>query len=184
MIKALVLGLFSFLFFLVGHLIVFNVKPSIYERFGVIKKFFWLSTILYIVVYMFVRENILVLIPADPLLTSQTSINISRVINFLTGYGLFVFLWMGYCQFYFFIDRTISGRMIIELDIAKDKKLTVDQLKAIYSPEMVFKRRLQHLLDSKCMVLEDGYYRNTAKGNLLGKLSRFLKEFLKLEPGG
>ncbi|OGS23520.1 MAG: hypothetical protein A2297_05310 [Elusimicrobia bacterium RIFOXYB2_FULL_48_7] len=184
MIKALILGFLSFFLFLVGHIIVFNVKPAIEERFVVIKNYFLIFTVFYVVMYLIVRENIIVLIPADPSVTSQAAINISRAINFMTGYLLYVFLWMGYCQFYFFIVRTISGRMLIEIDNGPGARLTKDELKARYSPEEVFHKRLNHMLGSACIIEKDGIYQNTRKGHYIGNISRFIKEFLKLEPGG
>jgi len=124
------------------------------------------------------------LIPADLLLTSRVVLSVSKILNFITGYILYVFLFIGYCQFYFFIDRTITGRMMIEFETSPAKKLSYEEMKHKYPPDDVFKRRLHHILESNCIVIENGRYKNTKKGHYIAVMSKFLKDFLKLDPGG
>ena len=165
------------------HILVFHLF-KIKKRFRAIKTIFYIFSIVYVLSYLHLPPDLLVLLPADPLRTSGLVLFVSNTLNFITGYMLYLFLFFGYCQFYFFIARTITGRMMIELEMSPEKKLSYEEMKRIYPPNDVFKRRLQDMLDSECILLENGRYRNTKKGHYIAVISGFLKNFLRLDPGG
>ncbi|MFH1846519.1 MAG: hypothetical protein ABH869_03060 [Candidatus Omnitrophota bacterium] len=122
--------------------------------------------------------------PADSQITSGAVIGLSKIFNFLLGLWVYLFLFFGYCQFYFIIDRSISVRIMIELEKTPDKKLSMDQIQKIYKPEYIFSRRMQHLVDSKYIVEESGFYRNRRSGQISAKVFRFLKNYLNIGEGG
>lgn len=97
---------------------------------------------------------------------------------------LYIFLFLGYCQFYFIVDRSISVRVMIELENSPAKKLSYDEIKKVYNFDEILSRRLQHMLDSKYIVENSGYYINTKKGRFEAEVLKFLKEFLNLGKGG
>lgn len=184
MIKGLLLGLLCFILFLILHLVIFNLRPQITKRFRVLKNIFFIFIPVYVFLYILIPRDLIVLIPADPTLTLKIALAILKVVNFVVGFMLYAFLFMGYCQFYFFIDRSISGRMMIEIEESPQKQLFAEELKKIYPPEEVFKRRLRHMLESKLIIQESNYYKNTKKGHCIAVISKFLKEFLRLNSGG
>ncbi|MDO8125645.1 MAG: hypothetical protein Q6359_00290 [Candidatus Brocadiales bacterium] len=73
---------------------------------------------------------------------------------------------------------------MIELENAPQKKLSYDEIKRAYDFDEILSRRLQHMLDSKYIEKNSGYYMNTKKGRLEAEGLKFLKEFLNLGKGG
>ena len=73
---------------------------------------------------------------------------------------------------------------MIELEKAKDKKLTLQQIKQVYDPDYIFTRRIQHMLETKYIAEEAGFYKNVGRGRLIGKFFQFLKDYLNLGIGG
>lgn len=124
------------------------------------------------------------LIPADPMQTSETVLAISKVLNFVTGFMLYVFLFMSYGEFYFIIDRSLSLRVMVELERHPEKRVSFEELKNVYSPDEIYRRRFRHMVESGCIVEEAGYYRNTTKGRCLANLFGISKKILNVWPGG
>ena len=103
---------------------------------------------------------------------------------FLNGLVLFLFLFLGYCQFYFIVDRSVSVRIMIEIENSKEKRLTENQIQDVYSLEGMMARRLQHMDDGGYIRIESGAYLNTRKGQLEAQLFDWLKSLLRIGPGG
>ena len=103
---------------------------------------------------------------------------------FLNGLVLFLFLFLGYCQFYFIVDRSVSVRIMIEIERSQGKSLTEEQIMGVYSLEGMMARRLQHMEDGGYVIRQSESYINTTKGRLEARLFHTLKELLRLGPGG
>jgi hypothetical protein len=134
--------------------------------------------------YILIPADALVMIPADPGMVPGTVIGLSKIFNFLIGLAAYLSLFFGYCQFYFIVDRSVSIRMMIELEDDPDKKMTKEEIKKVYDFDDFISRRLKHMLDSRYIVEESGYYHNTGKGRFHAGLFKFLKEYLQLGRGG
>lgn len=186
MIKAVLIGFCCFILFLTFHVIVFRTI-ELKERFRALTIIFFSIIPLYAVAYLLVPADYLVIVPMEPVapVFSQRSIHFMHgAINFLSGLMLYVFLFLGYCQFYFIVDRSISVRVMIEMERAADKRLSFDDIMLVYSFHGILARRLEHMVEGEYLVREGDYYLNTPKGRLEARVFRFLKEFLKLGPGG
>ncbi len=183
MLKGFVIGFFCFILFLVLHILIFH-NWKIKKRFAALVSIFCSILPVYALLYFLIPMDAIVIMPADPTLTPGVVIGISKIFNFLTGVLIYLLLFFGYCQFYFIIDRSISVRVMIELIKSKDKKLTLEQIKKIYSPDYIFIRRLQHMIDTKYIIEDSGFYKNLLKGRIIAKLFQFLKSYLNLDSGG
>lgn len=184
MVKGILVGSLCFILFLLLHVCIFHYRQIIKERFRLLKNIFFGLFPVYILLYVLIPTDVYVLIPADPLLTSKTVIGLSKVLNFSVGLMFYVFLFLGYCQFYFIVDRSISVRIMIELENSPKKQLTVEEIKKVYDFDRVLSRRLKHMVDGKYIIENSSYYKNTKKGRMEARIFKFLKEYLNLGPGG
>ncbi|MDP2923144.1 MAG: hypothetical protein Q8O30_05420 [Candidatus Omnitrophota bacterium] len=183
MLKGVVIGFFCFISFLILHVIIFHNR-EIKCRFLTLVMIFYALVPFYILLYIIIPADALVLISADPRVMPGTVIGLSQVFNFFIGLAIYHLLFFGYCQFYFLLDRSVSVRTMIELMQHPQKKMTKEEIKKAYDFDDFISRRLKHMLDSKYITQESSYYTNTAKGRLLAKVFRFLKEYLRLGIGG
>lgn len=147
-------------------------------------RIFWSLLPLYILLYILIPADALIIMPVDPEITPGVVIGLSKVFNFLIGILFYLLLFFGYCQFYFIIDRSISVRIMIELEKSKDKKLTLEQIKKVYLPDYIFSIRLKQMIDSKYIIEDSGSYKNLCKGQLLARSFQRLKDYLNLGLGG
>ena len=133
MFKGILIALFCFILFLLIHALIFH-NLKIKKRFHTIAMTFYSLFPVYALIFF--------LIPVFP--TGSASLTI---ISFLNGIVIYVFLFFGYCQFYFIIDRSISVRVMIELENSPEKQLTVEQIKEVDS----FSQRLRHQMVSSIL---------------------------------
>lgn len=183
MLKGILLGFSCFLAFLTVHVIVFH-NTILKYRFRMIL-FIWLFfLIVYIVLYFLIKRDVLVLRPNTSYSNSPFLISLSKFLNFSAGFMFYVFLWFGYCQFYFIVDRSVSARIMIEIENSPDKKLNFEQIKTAYNMEDKIAREIDDITGSKFVIEEDGYYKNLTKGRLYVSMLKFLKNYLNLGRGG
>lgn len=183
MIKGFVIGVICFIIFLIAHVVIFHTRRIKYRFLSIIKTF--LSIIpLYIVLYILIPTRILTIMPHDERLLAGWAIATGKVFNFSLGLLIYLLLFFGYCQFYFIIDRSISIKIMIELEKRKDKKLTFDEIKKLYDLDYIFSRRLKHMIDGRYINKEGGTFKNTPLGAALARISRLLKVYLRLGEGG
>ena len=97
---------------------------------------------------------------------------------------VYAFLFVGYCMFYFLIDRGFSGRIMIEISQSSDGCLSPREIAARYSLEQVLKRRLDEMVSTGRVVFKSGRYCNTGKGRMAVRLFACSKRFLQLGDGG
>lgn len=186
MLKAYLDGLFCFIIFLILHVVIFR-RYELNERFKTLVYIFLSLFPVYTLVYLLIPYDLVAVMPAEPvkpLLPLWLILSLSSVVNFLGGLMLYIFLFLGYCQFYFIVDRSISVRVMIELEKSPNKKLSFKEIEKIYDFDEILSRRLQHMIDAKYIVENSGSYTNTSKGRFEAKIFNFLKEFLRLGKGG
>lgn len=186
MIKACVLGFSVFVLFLAVHVIVFR-SVSLKERFRAMTWIFYALIPLYALLYLLFPADYALVAASGPeamFMGAETAYTVTLAMYFLAGLMLYVFLFLGYCQFYFIVDRSISVRVMMELESSPDGKLGFDEIMKVYSFRGILERRLEHMLDGGYIVFEGGRYRNTVKGRAEARLFAFLKGLLRLGPGG
>jgi Zn-dependent protease with chaperone function len=170
MVKATFTGLVCFLLFLLVHVIIFRYRrPE--ERFKTLSVIFFSLSPFYVIAYF--------LLPPW-----QGIYSLEGALVFLSGLFLYIFLFLGYCQFYFIVDRSISVRVMIEIEKSATKSHDFDEIKKVYSFDRVLSRRLEHMVHSGYLSREADHYMNTRKGRFVAYLFRFLKDFLRIGPGG
>lgn len=187
MIKSIILGLICFAAFLALHALVFRIlRPK--ERFSTLLLIFLALIPAYILLYALTPAGYLILAPLGPMgapvIPLETVYKITRVINFMSGLVLYLFLFLGYCQFYFIIDRSISVRVMIEIQGTSKRMMSFDEIERAYPYKEILSRRLDHMVEGGYIINKDGYYALTGKGRLETRLFQFLKGFLKLGKGG
>ena len=183
MLKGVVIGFFCFIVFLLLHIVIFHNR-KIGQRFVTLVAIFCSLLPVYIFLYILIPVEAMLILRADLSEAPGSVIGLSKVFNFLIGILFYLFLFFGYCQFYFIIDRSISVKMMIELEKSGDKKLTLEQIKKVYSPDYILLRRLEHMIDSRYIVEDSGSYRNFPKGRIIARFFQFLKDYLQLGEGG
>ncbi len=168
--KAVVAGLGCFFLFLVLHVVVFRfIKPE--ERFRTLTLIFYGLLPLYIVVYF--------LLPG-----ARWFSTLHEFLDFLAGLFLYIFLFLGYCQFYFIVDRSISVRVMMEIENSGGEGRGFDEIKRLYSFDHILSRRLEHMVYGGYLEKKGERYVNTRKGHTVASLFAFLKDFLRIGPGG
>jgi hypothetical protein len=188
MIKATAIGFTCFLIFLVLHVAVFR-SIRLRERFRALTVLFYCLIPVYAVLYAALPSPYVVnLVPAGPgapFMAVETFYRATLAVNFLGGLALYVFLFLGYCQFYFIVDRSISVRVMIEIENSPGKALSFDEIKRAYSFNGILTRRLEHMVEGRYLMKDpSGMYSNTPKGRAEARLFAFLKDLLMLGPGG
>ena len=185
MLKTIIIGLFCFVLFLALHIVIFRTM-EIKRRFKTLVIIFFSLFPIYALLYFLIPSDTLIIVPVIPSpVVSLKLVNLLySALNFMIGLMLYVFLFLGYCQFYFIVDRSISVRVMIEIEDSPVKKLTFEEIERIYNFNTILSRRIEHMKYGKYIVDDKGYYINTKKGKFEAKVFRFLKEFLRLGPGG
>lgn len=188
MIKPILLGFLSFLVFLSAHAIIFRFA-GLNERFRAIKWIFYSIIPFYAALYFAIPSKFIVIDTAGTGILGWsaslgTVIKVNSALYFLSGLMLYVFLFLGYCQFYFIVDRSISVRIMIEIENSRGKRLSEGEIFDVYPFDGILRRRLEHMLYGGYLREESGYYVNTRKGRAQALVFRFLKDFLRLGKGG
>jgi hypothetical protein len=103
--------------------------------------------------------------------------------------GLFaalVLIWLihiGYLTVYAVFDRSISLRVLIEI-YSGPRNMTFGEIETRYDPDAAFQRRLEILVESGFLKLENGRYKLLKKGRRTGTLIGILKEIYRTGEGG
>jgi hypothetical protein len=184
MIEAILSGLASFILFLVVHVLAFR-SFELKERFRALTAiFFALAPAYAVIFYLSMPDYVVVSLNGKGIISGDTALRIARYLNFGAGLALYVFLFLGYCQFYFIVDRSISVRVMIEIEGSAKKALTEEEIKAVYSMDGILARRLQHMVEGRYIRQTDAGYANTRKGAIEARVFSAIKGLLRLGPGG
>lgn len=175
MLKGLALAMGGFLFFLVVHVFLFRLTlPRL--RFNTMVRIAVGTGVGLLVLYPFT--------PPDLGFLPARYTGAGWAVDLLNGLLVFTFLFVGYCMFYFLVDRGFSGRMMIEIEASPARRLRAEEIAARYSLEMVLLRRLGEMVEIGRVVERDGRYVDTAKGRGAAAMFAFVKRFLQLGEGG
>src|SRR5579859_3482813 len=80
------------------------------------------------------------------------------------SFSTYAFLFLGYLEFYFTVDRSITTRMLMFIESAGPNGLTYDEMAKLYPPDFLLKRRFTDLEYGNYIVRRDGSFINTKKG--------------------
>ncbi|MEK6532095.1 MAG: hypothetical protein AABZ23_06365 [Deltaproteobacteria bacterium] len=186
MIEAIGAGFFSFVLFIVVHVMVFR-SFELKERFRAITVIFIAVIPLYVLLYSLIAPDYMVVsvgTGGPGIIAPSTALSASRHLAFLIGLALYVFLFLGYCQFYFIVDRSISVRVMIEILESDKKRLTQKEIKDAYSLDGLLDRRLGHMIEGDYIKGDSAEYSNTWKGAFEARFFKAVKRLLRLGKGG
>lgn len=175
MLKGLVLALAGFFLFLVLHVLLFRLRVP-QRRFMALVRLALLLGLGLAIVHRTTPQDLGILPHAYTVA--------GWAIDLLNGLLVYGFLFIGYCMFYFLVDRGFSGRIMIEIESSPNRRLRQQDIAARYSIEMVLQRRLNEMLEIGRIMEKDGRYCNTDKGRSATAMFSFAKRFLQLGEGG
>lgn len=116
------------------------------------------------------------------LLSSETSAaDIAAVIHGVIVLSICFFFYMAA---YYLVDRSVSSRMMIEIEKSPQKRLKFDQLKSNYDIDKKYRGELDGMLQGGFLYIDGKRYRCTWKGRMLVRIAVVIKKYLKLGPGG
>lgn len=176
MIEAILLSGAAFILFFITHAPWLHWrKPA--NRWYAVTRFFWLFFGIYTLTFWF--------IPFSNWLDLANQGNIlARWFAWLNGAGWYVLVFLGYAQFYFLVDRSVSARMMVEIEESSEKRLRIEDIHQRYDPNHMQTRRIEDMLYGGYVIKEGEYYKNTKKGKLHARIFYFCKKYLHLYPGG
>ena len=165
MIRALLLCAAACGLFLLAHVAVFH-RRRILRRFRALLRQFLAVALGYGLACRFLPPE-----PVDLL---------SGTVGLLL-YGAF---FLGYLEFYFTADRSITVRMLREIRKSPEGALTIGQFKVLFdTEEQIFRRRFREMTQSGYLRPDGDRYRLTSKGAFVGALYDRVIRFLNLEGG-
>ncbi len=176
MLEKIILSFIAFVLFLVVHWVVFHFWQII-NRFRVVNRIF--------LIFLFGYTAMSALIPDGSWYGGVvTGTAVGRLLTYLNGLAIYIFLFVSYAQFYFLIDRGISARILTEIEETPAKELSFTELTSRYVPHQLLTRRLEDMRYGGYLIETNGRWQMTPKGRLNAVVFRFFKHFLHLYPGG
>jgi len=177
MISGLVSAVCSFVLFLIGHVLLFQLF-TITRRFQALVATWFVLLVAYLMIYLFMERHF----PAVPASSSPSS-SYEGLVGFVNGIVVYLLFFLIYCCLYF-TDHSLSIAFMIELEDRPQKKMTRNELTQRFPFDAFLKQRITDLEESKFIIREGDYIRVAPKGKLCAATLGSLKRFLKLEPGG
>lgn len=176
MIEAIVLSGAAFILFFVAHALLLHWrKPD--NGWRTVTRFFWFFFGAYTLAFWIIPlPNWLGILNLESAL--------ARLFAWANGAALYILVFLGYAQFYFLIDRSVSARIMIEIEQSPEKRLRIEGIHQRYDPKSMQTRRLNDMLYGGYVIKEGEYYKNTKKGDLHARIFCFCKKYLHLYPGG
>ena len=101
-----------------------------------------------------------------------------------TSGALFMLLLMGYLHFYVGIERSVSVRILGELVLAEENRLTQKNLYKIYPCDYAIRHRVDLMVETNWLIEKDGKYICAPKGQSLSRVAIFLKKCYGMELTG
>ncbi|MBI2059264.1 MAG: hypothetical protein HYT87_05775 [Nitrospirae bacterium] len=177
MLKTTVLVVGSFSVQFLVHLLVFHFR-TIRNRFKTILGIAWGGLALYGILYFTTpNEGLWFVAEATAAPVSNPWILAG---HFLLGVLLYAFFFMGYLEFYFTADRSISFRIMMMAEDAPGKTIRYEELVKTIDPNSIIDWRLDDLVYGGYLTRQDKSYSITRKGYVTQKFYRFAVKFLNL----
>jgi len=99
------------------------------------------------------------------------------------GALFYAFLFLGYLEFYFTADRSITFRMLMIADKQPGHSITQEQMASLYDVSGILKRRFDDLTYGGYFEQAGDAYRITDKGQIVLIIYRTAIEGLRLDTG-
>jgi hypothetical protein len=171
MLKATLIVLACFILFIFFHFIIFH-NLKVRRRFRSLF-IIWLSLLAIYALLFF-------LIPEDKLLYFINPFISLKIVDFLNGIFFFLLISFFYLHLIEFVDRSITTRIMVEIENSPTKTLTLKEIKKRYSLKEKLSYELEDMLYLKVISKDSGYFKNTPKGSYYARFIKFLRDFLRL----
>jgi hypothetical protein len=106
---------------------------------------------------------------------------VDGVATFLNGMLFNVFFLLNYTVFFFLIERGLSLRIMIEIHRSDKGRMTIEEIKEVYTYDYILEKRLGQMLTMGYAVREDGYIRNTERAARLIRANRLVRKIFLIE---
>lgn len=170
MTKGIVIAFFCFLFFLL-HIFIFH-SFDIKCRFYVMVKVFFCGILIYLLLF--------ILIPEQQVQKIVTFFIPVTIFAFLNGAFLHFFLFYFYLHLIQIIDRTPTARIMIEIERSPGKKLSLEQLKELYSIDKKISNEIEDMVFLRYLKKENDFYGITPRGRKHMIIFKSIRAYLKL----
>ena len=181
MLKAASIAIICFLIFLVCHVITFHFANNLKARVR--------SIMLTFIALIPAYGAIYISTPLDPLLASvlnpspvvESQRETLELIHFFMGLLFYSFLFLGYLEFYFTADRSMTCRMLTLLYDSSGKKMTESDFLEHYDTDRIIRRRLDDMTWGGYLIKDGDYYIHTKKGLVVQKFYGTVIKFLNMD---
>ena len=126
------------------------------------------------------------LLPTEATLQRKLHLNEKRMERWifpLLGLLFYAFLFLGYLEFYFTADRSITFRMLMLIHKAPQHTMSQRQMLTSYDVPGIINKRFEDLVYGGYLKKEGDNYTLTPKGNLTLSVYRETIDFLHLNTG-
>lgn len=175
MLRATFAAILAFLLFLVLHVLDFHfLIPQ--ERTNSLLG----AALIGLVCFML----ILYYLPNEEWFQHKLRINnntMRRLVFPILGALFYGFLFLGYLEFYFTAERSISFRMLMIIDKQPDHTMTQENMFTQYDVPGIIDKRFDDLTYGGYLTHQGDSYKITPKGNIALTIYRFAIEYLRLD---
>ena len=170
MIKGIAIGFFCFALFL-SHIFIFHIY-NIKRRFFIMFQVFLYALLIYAAFFF--------LIPGNQIREFITSFIPLTLFSFVNGAFLHLFLCYFYLHLIQVIDRSLSTRIMLEIENSPKKRLTLGDIKKLYSIDKKVSDELEDLVIMGRLNKESNFYSITPKGKIHMRIFQFIRDYLRL----
>lgn len=176
MLEALILSGIAFILFFITQAWWLHWRKPL-NRWRAVTRFFWFFLGLYTLAFW--------LLPfANWFELANPASQLARWFAWANGAGWYILVFLGYAQFYFLIDRSVSARIMMDIEESPKKCLSLEEIHRRYDPQGMQRRRIEDMRYGGYVIKDGDYYKNTNKGKSHARIFRFCKIYLHLYPGG
>lgn len=173
MVRLSLAALVAFMLFVVLHFLQFHYFPPT-EKAAAVLGMAIFGAGLFLATYF--------LLPPEERLQSRFKLSAGTIKVFPVVLGLLLYslLFIGYLEFYFTADRSITFRMLRIVDEQPQQAVTADEMLKLYDTNSIILRRLEDMVYGGYLQNDGGRYSLTAKGQRTLSLYRFTIDYLRL----
>ncbi|MFA5157417.1 MAG: hypothetical protein WC532_08580 [Candidatus Omnitrophota bacterium] len=166
MVKGLFLGVFCFLLFL--------LHTSIFHRFNIRRKFF--AVALSFFGGLFIYTLLFLAVPREYF----QNIAPALALAFLNGAFLHFFFYYFYIHFIQIMDRSVSTRMMTEIEKSPACRLKAEELEMAYSMDEKISTEMEDMVILGRLIKDGDEYRLAPKGRLHSAVFKNVRDYLRL----
>lgn len=89
-----------------------------------------------------------------------------------------------YLTFYYVVDRSVSTRIMMEIENASEKRLSFEDIKKVYDVDTKYINELTGMEQGGFIKKDGEYYSNTSKGRVVAIVTAWYKKAFRLGEGG